>query len=93
MRRCLLPRAWGDRRSEVKEEGRIGLTRSVWEVTRPGGHERSRSPHAFDSLAKPRLPKGEVSRSLMHSRPHQRRAATKAFQDRLLDAGSVQAAA
>ena len=24
--RCPLPRAWGDRRSEVKEEGRIGLT-------------------------------------------------------------------
>ena len=34
----------GDRRSEVKEEGRIGWSRSEQSVNRPGGHERSRSP-------------------------------------------------
>ncbi len=27
--RFLLPRAWGDRRSEVKEEGRLSLNQSV----------------------------------------------------------------
>ncbi len=41
--RGCLRRMPGDRRSEVKEEGRIGLTRSAWAVNRPGGHERSRS--------------------------------------------------
>ena len=47
--RGCLRRMPGDRRSEVKEEGRIGLTRSAWAVNRPGGHERSRSPGSLRS--------------------------------------------
>ena len=42
---CVSPRRMpGDRRSEVKEEGRIASARSDWAVNRAGGHERSRSP-------------------------------------------------
>lgn len=43
------PRTSGDRRSEVKEEGRIDSTRSDRAVNRPGGHERSRSPGSLRS--------------------------------------------
>jgi len=47
--RGCLRRMPGDRRSEVKEEGRIDSTQSAWTVTRPGGHERSRSPGSLRS--------------------------------------------
>ena len=46
-RQRFLRRMPGDRRSEVKEEGRMVSARSDWAVNRAGGHERSRSP---DSL-------------------------------------------
>ena len=47
--RGCLPRMPGDWRSEVKEEGRIGRAGIAWAVTRPGGHERSRSPGSVGS--------------------------------------------
>ena len=43
-RQRFLRRMPGDRRREVKEEGRMASARSDWAVNRAGGHERSRSP-------------------------------------------------